>query len=265
MPVSEIRLTEGFSELSWDLTHVSAFSLKTMPGTSHDVLIRLLGAGSAEFDVEITPDSKLSLFYLNEGQEMTLNETYHIQKNGRLDLAYADFNEETLERNTDILLSESGAEVDLKSAILVKSRKELKYRFTHQAPYTKGDMENFAVTMGEGSMNLYAIGRIEKSAPNSETHQTSRVLNFNSTNRACVYPQLFIDNNEVKASHAESSGQVDPDQLYYLQSRGLSQSDAVRLIIQGYLTSILVNITDETLKDKLMHSIERKVEEVCSM
>lgn len=265
MPVSEIRLTEGFSELAWNLSNESAFTLKTLAGTSHDVLIRLQGSGSAEFDVEIRPNSQLNLFYLNEGQEMSLKETYSILRDGHLKLAYADFNEETLERNTEILLRESGAEVDLKSAILVKSRKELNYRFTHQAPYTKGDMENFAVTMGEGSMNLYAIGKIEKSAPNSETHQTSRVLNFNSTNRACVYPQLFIDNNEVKASHAESSGQVDPDQLYYLQSRGLSQSDAVRLIIQGYLTSILVNITDENLKDKLMHSIERKVEEVCSM
>lgn len=265
MPVSRIELPGGFSEHALDPGHTETLKLVVPDFQTSDALIRLNGRGKADLAIDLGSGSNLNLFYLNAGQDLELSETYTLAKDSRLSLAYADFNDEGLIRKTEINLVGEGAEVSLRSAILVKTRKELTYRFNHLAPLTKGEMENFAVTLGEGSMNLYAIGNIAKSAFQSETHQTSRILNFNSTNRACVYPQLFIDNNDVKASHAQSSGQVDPDQLYYLQSRGLSQGDAVRLIIQGYLTSILSAIQAEDLKESLMLDIGRKVDVICSM
>lgn len=258
-------LLTGFNRFTWDVSQVQSFDVKTEKGQSYDLLIDLEGNGEAIIQFDIAQDSTLHLFYLNHGQDLKLTEAYHLQKQSALKLTYADFNEARLERSSEVKLQGEGAQVQLRSAILVQAKKELSYKFTHQAQYTQGEMENFAVTMNEGSMNLHAIGHIEKKAANSETHQTTRVLNYNSTQRASVFPQLIIDNNDVKASHAQSSGQIDPDQLYYLQTRGLSQKDAVRLIIQGYLTSILEGIQDENLKSNLLESIEKKVDEVCSI
>jgi len=52
--------------------------------------------------------------------------------------------------------------------------------------------------------------------------------------------------------------------LYYLQSRGLSPDESVSLIVKGYLSSIIENIKNDDIKERLMESIERKVDEVCS-
>ncbi len=257
-------LEAGFHELTFDLSVSNTFKLVSKKDIESDILVHLVGKGEANIEVILEQDAKLNLFYLNESDDASLIESYTLNKDSRLDLAYGDFNEGVCARTTDVYLVETGASIYLKSASLVKTDRKLVYRFNHQAQYTYGDMQNFVVTLEKGKLSLYAIGKIEKNASNSETHQTSRILNFNATERAAVFPQLFIDNNEVKASHAESSGQIDPDQLYYLQSRGLSPDESVSLIVKGYLSSIIENIKNDEIKDRLMESIERKVDEVCS-
>lgn len=264
MSVNSYVVEAGFHEITLDLSVSNEFQLLTKRNMDADVLVHLIGTGSANVEVTLEKDSKLNLFYLNTADEAHLNESYILNKDSRLDLAYGDFNDGSCDRNTDVYLVENGSSIYLKSASLVKSERRLVYRFNHQAQYTYGDMQNFVVTLDKGKLSLHAIGKIEKNAANSETHQTSRVLNFNATERASVFPQLYIDNNEVKASHAESSGQVDPDQLYYLQSRGLSPQESISLIVKGYLSSILENIKNDDIKERLMDSIERKVDEVCS-
>ena len=229
------------------------------------VIVILEGSGESKIDVTLLDNAKINLFYLNIGQSLSLNETYTLKKDSHLKINYADFNEAALNRNSIVELIGEGSNVILKSAILVQSHKELNYRFNHHARHSFGEMENFAVTLKEGSMNFHAVGHIHKTASQSETHQTTRILNFNSKERASVYPELIIDHNDVKASHAESSGQIDPDHLYYMQTRGLNSNDAIRLIVQGYLSSILDAIEDKALKETLQREIDQKVETVCSM
>lgn len=254
----------GFQEITLTLKDGDAYDIRVPKNTRSDVLVYLKGKGSVRMDWVVEADAYVNLFFVNEADGLVLSETYTMLRNAEMDLAYGDFNEGDTERDADIVLKEQGSTVRLKSASLVKTSRKLKYRFVHQATYTYGDMENFVVQLDKGLLSLHAIGKIEATAANSETHQTSRVLNFNATNRAQVYPQLYIDNNDVKASHAESSGQVDPEQLYYLKSRGLSADQAVALIVKGYLSSILENIQNESIKQSLSDSIQMKVDEVCS-
>ena len=76
---------------------------------------------------------------------------------------------------------------------------------------------------------------------------------------------LLIDENDVEASHATSLGQPDENQLYYMQSRGLSRQSAMELITLGYLLPIASKIQNEKLRDILEKQIELKVKELWSM
>ena len=71
--------------------------------------------------------------------------------------------------------------------------------------------------------------------------------------------ELLIDENDVQASHATTLGRVDEDQLYYMQSRGLTQKQCTSLISTGYLMPVTRFIEDETLKTKLQEEMERKI------
>ena len=264
LPVSKLVLKEGFQSFDLIISEGSEHNIMVPSGVRCDALVDLKGSGKAKITWTLEKDAYINLFYINDADQIDLSEDYYVMRDAEMDLAYGDFNEGSCERVTDVYLMQQGATVRLKSASLVKTVRKLKYRFIHQATHTYGDMENFIVQLDQGTLSLHAIGKIEANASSSETHQTSRILNFNANNRAQVYPQLYIDNNDVKASHAESSGQVDPEQLYYLKSRGLSAQEAVSLIVKGYLSSILENIQNEEIKSDLLTNIEKKVDEVCS-
>ena len=198
MSLNKVEIHDGFQEITFDLLKSNAFELIIKANAKADVLVHLNGEGEASIEVSVLKNAQLNLFYLNASVASKLVENYRLFRDSRLDLAYGDFNEGRCERTTDVYLSEVGSQIYLKSASLVKNERRLIYRFNHQAQHTFGDMENFVVTLEKGSLSLHAVGRIEKNAAKSETHQTTRVLNFNATERASVFQQLFIDNNDVK-------------------------------------------------------------------
>ncbi|MBA5819311.1 SufD family Fe-S cluster assembly protein, partial [Escherichia coli] len=70
---------------------------------------------------------------------------------------------------------------------------------------------------------------------------------------------LLIDENDVVAGHAASVGRVDPLQLFYLMSRGISQKEAERLVIHGFLDPVVRQLPIESVKTMLREVIEGKV------
>lgn len=260
-----MRVSNLITRLKHVVNEKSPLSLHIEKDKSQDIIVEISGEGESDIEVIVDDNSQCNLFFINVGNNLKLIENIQLKRDASLNISYADFNDAGLERDCTVTFEKEGASCHLKSAVLVQSDKKIKYKFDHVARNTFGDMENFAVTFENGSLVMHAAGHIGKNGQLSETHQSTRVLNYNSTKKAQVYPELIIENNDVKASHAESSGQVNADHLYYLQSRGLSTGDAVRLIVKGYLSSILEAIGDEALRDQMMLEIDEKVEKVCSM
>ncbi len=75
----------------------------------------------------------------------------------------------------------------------------------------------------------------------------------------------MIDENEVTAGHAASVGRVDPEEMYYLMSRGLHKEEAERLVIRGFLGSVLTAIPVEASSERISGSNRREVEWMISM
>lgn len=75
-------------------------------------------------------------------------------------------------------------------------------------------------------------------------HHPARCLTIGEINQANAQPLLVIDENDVTASHATSLGTIDPEQLFYLQTRGLSFEDSIKLLFESYLIKDLDFIHD---------------------
>ncbi|WP_217588669.1 Fe-S cluster assembly protein SufD [Lentibacillus saliphilus] len=104
-----------------------------------------------------------------------------------------------------------------------------------------------------------AIGKIYNGASRSNAEQESRVLMLSEKARGDANPILLIDENDVTAGHAASVGRVDPMQLYYLMSRGVSKEEAESLIIFGFLAPVVNLLPIESVKKQLTQVIERKL------
>ena len=133
------------------------------------------------------------------------------------------------------------------------------------APHTSGKIENYAVVLDGGKLFIDAVGKIVNGASGSQSHQTSRALSFADGQQTKILPKLLIDENDVQASHAMSIGQADPEQLYYMESRGLSKAQCTSLLASGYLLPIADTLNDQTLSELLREEMERKVASLCSM
>lgn len=219
-----------------------------------------------KFNVTVLENAGFTLLVWNNAIEpINFEEKYVVKKNGTLDLAYGECNVADVRRISHVSLEEEGAKATIKSATLCQNKKHMTITCSSDAPHTEGQMENYSVVLEGADYVLTATGKIVKGAYGSKSHQTSRALTIDESQNATIIPMLLIDENDVEASHATSVGQIDENQMVYLQSRGLNEKQVMGLITIGYLMPITGFIQNEELKEVLTNVIESKVTESCSM
>ena len=260
--ITEIIVPAGYSEYEICADH--AVDLRFRASAGCEVFLKVTKAGSIRLHTVSDNGAAVTYLIWNEVPgAVVFNETHEVYGNTKLSVAYGEVDQGESVRTATVELMEEGAEADVSSATLAAVEKSYHLKVTSRAPHTNGNMRNYAVILKDGRFLMDAAGAIEKGARVSESHQTSRALCFDDTMAATIIPALLIDENDVKASHAASVGRVDEEQLYYLQSRGLSINDCMRLISTGYLMPITDTISDERLRETLKKELEEKIAAIC--
>ena len=131
--------------------------------------------------------------------------------------------------------------------------------FIHHAPSTFASMANYGVVADSSRLVFAGISHILNGAVMSKTHQNAKIMVFDSSAQAKANPILKIDDNQVEASHAAAVGKVNDEHLFYLCSRGLSESQAKRVITLGYLNPILDYFSDEDIRQIVADAITKQV------
>ncbi|RIU94614.1 Fe-S cluster assembly protein SufD [Oceanobacillus picturae] len=132
-------------------------------------------------------------------------------------------------------------------------------KIVHFGKNSEGYILQHGVMKDSATSIFNGIGKIEHGASKSNAEQESRVLMLSEKARGDANPILLIDEDDVTAGHAASVGRVDPLQLYYLMSRGITQAEAERLVIHGFLAPVVNQLPIESVKNQLTEVIERKV------
>ena len=96
--------------------------------------------------------------------------------------------------------------------------------------------------------------RIPQGIKEAESYFEYRAILFDKA-RATATPALEIEEHPLKAGHAAAIGRIDEEQLFYLQSRGLSPEEAAQLITQGFFEQLIAQITDEQKKDEVRNTL----------
>lgn len=167
---------------------------------------------------------------------------------------------ETTANNLFILQGER-ASVESKT-IFIGTDKQLgnfTTKAVHEAQATESTIVFRGIMRDEARGNFNAITKMNKSASKSETDQSIKVLMLSENARSEANPILLIDEHDVVAGHAASVGPVDPEDIYYLMSRGISYEEAERLIIHGFLATVVSRLPIEAMKDQLEETIEGKL------
>lgn len=113
----------------------------------------------------------------------------------------------------------------------------------HRGEHTRSDMNVRGVLRDRAYAWVRGLGHIHFGAQGASSYQRTDTLLLSKTARADTVPSLKIDEDDVRAGHGAAVGQVDEDALFYLMSRGLSNVQATRLIVEGFLQSLLEKTT----------------------
>ena len=129
----------------------------------------------------------------------------------------------------------------------------------HYGKDSNGHILKHGVMKDSATSIFNGIGYIKHGATRADAQQESRVLMLSGDARGDANPILLIDEDDVTAGHAASVGRVDELQLFYLMSRWISQKEAERLVIHGFLDAVVSALPIESVKAQLKEVIELKV------
>ncbi len=198
---------------------------------------------------------------LAEGFTTYVNRRGVAKRDARIEWALGMMNDsDTISENTTFLVGDNSVG-DTKTVVV--GRGSQKQNFTtqviHWGKNSDGQILKHGVMKDSASSIFNGIGKIEHGATKANAEQESRVLMLSPKARGDANPILLIDEDDVTAGHAASVGRVDPLQLFYLMSRGISKQEAERLVIHGFLAPVVRVLPIEGVKKQLTEVIERKV------
>lgn len=190
-----------------------------------------------------------------------MNRIGHTGRDANIDWAIGVMNDGNVITDLDTELVGNGSSSDLKAVGISwgKQTQVIDSNVVNRGSNTSGNIFQHGVILDRAVLTFNGIGKIHKNAKNADAQQESRVLMLSDKARGDANPILLIDEFEVTAGHAASVGRVDPEQLYYLMSRGLPEEAAKKLVIRGFLGTVISSIPLKSTRDELVETIERKL------
>ena len=129
----------------------------------------------------------------------------------------------------------------------------------HRVGNTRSDLLFKGALAGVARTVYAGLIRIEKHAARSDAYQANRNLVLSDKAKATSIPMLEIDNNDVRCTHGATVGPVDPEHLFYLRSRGIPESTAKRMLIQGFFGDVLDRIPFEHARKLVEAELESRI------
>jgi Fe-S cluster assembly protein SufD len=162
------------------------------------------------------------------------------------------------------ILDGEGAEGKVTGAYALHGRQHLDFDTTqeHAAANCNSDLAFRGILNGRSSAVWRGMIKVDPGAQQTDAFQESRNLLLSKKAHADAIPGLEILADDVRCTHAAAIAQIDPEQLFYLRSRGLSQDVASRLVVEGFLAELVERFEQGPMRDALATALERRLQHV---
>ncbi|GAB3617530.1 Fe-S cluster assembly protein SufD [Okibacterium endophyticum] len=254
-------------------------ALGTTPRAAHTVIeakrfsnavVVLQSAGDATLseNVEIIVEEGASLTVVSVQQwnADALHLASHfttVRRDARIKHAVVSLGGRVVRVNPSTLLEGQGSEVEALGLYFADAGQHLEQQVyvNHDAPQTRSRVNYKGALQGAGARTVW-IGDvlIGRPAVGTDSYEQNRNLVLTDGTRADSVPNLEIETGDIAgAGHASATGRFDDEQLFYLQARGIEESEARRLVVRGFLTEIVQQLGSPELEERLEAAIEAEL------
>ncbi len=158
-------------------------------------------------------------------------------------------------------LTRPGSHVDLLGLYIADGSQHFDHETLqdHVSPHASSNLLFKGALRDRGRSVFRGLIRVHPGAQRTDAYQTNRNLLLSSEARADSLPNLEIQADDVRCSHAATVGQLDEEEVFYLLSRGIPKREAVRLVVFGFFGEVLVQLPLDEVREELVRAVERKL------
>lgn len=207
--------------------------------------------------------SKLMLITLNllSSDSISIESLFiDVKDNAELDIYDLNFYGKKSISHVFIRFLGNNAKVKIFSYSLQKDKNvsDLLYGMRFYGKDNEGLILGKSAVKDEGKVIIRGILDIKKGAKNTIAREQADFLILSEKAMGDAIPSIFVDENEITASHGVTLGKIDEEVIYYMMTRGLTEEEAKRLFIFGFFNDLLEKIHMEgKLEDELKNSLQR--------
>ncbi len=181
---------------------------------------------------------------------------FYVDTNGSLYFYFLTTSSAINQKNVNVYAQGTGAHIAIRGAYILTGNNNTDFssRQHHAAAHTTSDLVVKNI-INDAAQSLYrGLIYIDKNATQTNANQENKNLLLGTQSRAYSIPEIEVLTNDVQCAHGSAIGQLDAQQLFYLQTRGLPKKIAERILIEGFLSEIFHGI-NRSLRDTLQSRI----------
>ena len=223
----------------------------------------LLASGSSEVFLEESSEvGYVALQQWSEKAWQFANQRFHLGRDAKLRMVDVALGGRFARLRVEAMLDGPGSTADLRGVFFGAGEQGFDFRTLqdHVAPHTTSDLL-FKGALQDGARSVYVgVVRVETEARLSSSNQANRNLLLSEKARASSEPILEILNNDIlRCSHGATVGPVDPEHLFYLESRGIPRSVAERMLVQGFLGEVLDRLPVAQVREAVEQELAARI------
>jgi Fe-S cluster assembly protein SufD len=180
-----------------------------------------------------------------------------VERDGSLDWVALGFGSARGKVRMETNLAGEGSHGKVTGAYAGHARQHLDFDTTqeHAAAHTVSDLAFRGVLTGRAQAVWRGMIKVDVGAQQTDAFQESRNLLLSKRAHADAIPGLEIEANDVRCTHAAAIAQIDPDQVFYLMSRGIPRPVATRLVIEGFLAELVERFEEGPVREQLSEAL----------
>jgi Fe-S cluster assembly protein SufD len=198
---------------------------------------------------------------MNERSWVFGSQRAEVARDGSLDWVVVGFGSGSGKVRTETLLAGEGSHAKVTGAYAPHARQHIDFHTTqeHGAPNTTSDLA-FRGILGDRSSAVWrGMIKVDPGAQQTDAFQECRNLLLSKRAHADAIPGLEILANDVRCTHAAAIAQIDKDQLFYLESRGLPEAASQRLVIEGFMAELVQRFEEGPIREAMSGALERRL------
>jgi Fe-S cluster assembly protein SufD len=189
------------------------------------------------------------------------HERVKVERDGRIDWIFGSLGSQLTKNFLDLDLTGQGSEGRMSGFYFTDESQHLDHdtQQNHLAPNTTSDLLFKGALLGKSRSVWQGMIYVAPGADKTDGYQSNRNLILNSDSRADSIPGLEIKADDVRCTHGATVGKIDPEQVFYLLSRGIPQEEAEKLIVEGFFDPIMQRIPFEGVRSRFQDAIHTKM------